>query len=680
MPKIVINEYDLSKAGTVPYENFSVVVPGFLADDKYVEVADENGTHYELNAETKAVFDENGVYECSSQLDFENNVGKKAAVFTSMKANDEPTAPFVSTIIELNPELNKEYVEYVQATNTDGSLQFDDNGEPVWTENIANQFDTENEVLVTTKTVVIGVDSEGKPVEKTQTKIEYLNSEAFVTAYNAMLVGQCPTKETPIPNPEDANEDATFKVYRKKAAKNIRIGELKTKSCTYVEIEAPTAGAVIFTGDDGEDETLALSVTGAVPTEKTYYVIEEEDKGFDGTFVEDRVSHYGNQIAYELLGLGYTVLFKAMMPYTGSQLIEAAKDAKKITTEGSIQLLNNEGTAVAQINDGNFWECLKDKSTYDFRYLMTGLLTNNDLANKCILEVADHTEEILLDDASIQDGRGDCIALIDLDSATYEGKTQKDAIPAMAKESAEWASAYAAVFAPYVTYLMSDDPVYNNKTFPASFHYLACAANSSNNNFSEWYANAGYTRGVAKYTIESTGCKFGEVAIQALEPRFMLKVGKELNEKKTAFNDINTVVAINLIVKIKSSYYLWGNRTGKKLGTRGASDGDLRAQDFLNIRQLCCTIKKQVYTTCRRLTFDPNSNNLWINFRSLLTPMLEEMKADQGIKDYKFVKNDTDRKALLSAKIRIVPIEAVEDFEIGLYLEDTLDEVALTEA
>jgi hypothetical protein len=60
--------------------------------------------------------------------------------------------------------------------------------------------------------------------------------------------------------------------------------------------------------------------------------------------------------------------------------------------------------------------------------------------------------------------------------------------------------------------------------------------------------------------------------------------------------------------------------------------------------------------------------------------MLEEMKADQGIKDYKFVKNDTDRKALLSAKIRIVPIEAVEDFEIGLYLEDTLDDVALTEA
>jgi hypothetical protein len=48
------------------------------------------------------------------------------------------------------------------------------------------------------------------------------------------------------------------------------------------------------------------------------------------------------------------------------------------------------------------------------------------------------------------------------------------------------------------------------------------------------------------------------------------------------------------------------------------------------------------------------------------------MKADQGISDYKFVKVADSRKALLNAKIRIVPIEAVEDFEISLFLEDSL--------
>jgi hypothetical protein len=56
------------------------------------------------------------------------------------------------------------------------------------------------------------------------------------------------------------------------------------------------------------------------------------------------------------------------------------------------------------------------------------------------------------------------------------------------------------------------------------------------------------------------------------------------------------------------------------------------------------------------------------------------MKADQGIRDYKFVKDATDRKALLKARIRIVPIEAVEDFDIGLYLEDSLEDAVVTES
>jgi hypothetical protein len=51
------------------------------------------------------------------------------------------------------------------------------------------------------------------------------------------------------------------------------------------------------------------------------------------------------------------------------------------------------------------------------------------------------------------------------------------------------------------------------------------------------------------------------------------------------------------------------------------------------------------------------------------------MKADQGISDYKFIKNETSQKATLSAKIRIVPIEAVEDFDISIFLEDSISGV-----
>lgn len=48
------------------------------------------------------------------------------------------------------------------------------------------------------------------------------------------------------------------------------------------------------------------------------------------------------------------------------------------------------------------------------------------------------------------------------------------------------------------------------------------------------------------------------------------------------------------------------------------------------------------------------------------------MKADQGIKGYTITKTANDKKALLTARIRIVPIEAVEDFDISIYLEDSL--------
>ena len=54
------------------------------------------------------------------------------------------------------------------------------------------------------------------------------------------------------------------------------------------------------------------------------------------------------------------------------------------------------------------------------------------------------------------------------------------------------------------------------------------------------------------------------------------------------------------------------------------------------------------------------------------------MKGDQGIRGYKISKVATDKKALLVAKIRIVPIEALEDFDISVYLEDSLEGITIS--
>jgi hypothetical protein len=257
-------------------------------------------------------------------------------------------------------------------------------------------------------------------------------------------------------------------------------------------------------------------------------------------------------------------------------------------------------------------------------------------------------------------GRGDCVALIELDEDEYceRVSTSKpevliaEGISNMVSSIGENGK-YCAMTVPSVYCKMGGE---EPEKLPGAFYYLACFMNSLKSGFAEWYAAAGYTRGVSTCPIDHTSVRLGEIAINALEPR----------DNKLGLN-----FACNVIANFRGSYYLWGNRTAAKLTDKG-----LTADHFLNIRQLCTTIKKQLYVSCRRFTFDPNSDTLWYNFVNAITPTLERMKADQGIRDYKVIKVYTDVKATLKAKIRIIPIEAVEDFDLEVSLEDSFGETS----
>jgi hypothetical protein len=345
-------------------------------------------------------------------------------------------------------------------------------------------------------------------------------------------------------------------------------------------------------------------------------------------------NHIGNQIAYNLLGLGYTVLFKAIDP------------AK---------------SAIQQLSDASFWEPLKDKSIFNFRYVMSGGCYDAAVMNQ-IAQLANFDNKVTLETAETvgnSTGRGDIIALCDIDETGVSGTTTASIVSALSKNIGKiTGNKYTAIFGPRVVYNMTVDSSFgNNVTFPASFHYLACAAHAFEK-YAEWYAVAGYTRGISSYSVDRTTIALGEVAINTLAPRIA--------------NDYATK-AVNLILKEHNSYYLWGNRTAEPLNASG-----LTFSHFLNIRQLCCTIKQDLYTALRQFTFDPNSDLLWINFVNTIRPTLEAMKADQGIRGYKLTRVINDKKALLTAKIRIVPIEAVEDFDISIYLEDSLAGIVMT--
>lgn len=504
MPSIIIREKDNTTSPTTEYSNFSVVIPGYYDDTK------EN------------VFDDNGIYECSSQKDFEDKIGIVEPTITSVAKYADP--------------------EIINAEGTD-----------------------------------------------------------FVSIYTKAL-----------------SAEEFYRTYYKIAY-------------TYTELAGEVdAGKLKFKYTDSNEVDHYYSFTAPVEfVDGTNYVIIKA--GNEGKDAEDGdYCILGNQMAYELLGLGYTVLYKKI-------------------EEGGLDALKTEA----------YWECLRDRSTYDFRYIT--LAGYNDIdAQRQIAAIA--REKIEGDNTII--GRGDCTALIDVDNSVFiDATSQKAAAKAIEDYvlGIVTADTNTAFFAPTVTYTLDNDMAFElyggNREFPASFHYLACAA-AAKVNFAEWYAVAGYTRGSSNLYVESVGYKFGDTAANILAPREF----KATEEQKT-------FKCVNLITTERNNYYIWGNRTAKSL-----DDGEgLKAGHFLNVRQLCTTLKKRLYTLCKQFSFDPNSDLLWVNFCAAIRPTLDNMKTDQGIFDYRLIKVEDRQRAKLTAYVRIVPIEAVEDFDITVYLEDNLN-------
>lgn len=369
----------------------------------------------------------------------------------------------------------------------------------------------------------------------------------------------------------------------------------------------------------------------------------------------------------ELGSLDFDALLKCDIQY---QKLRAA-NPDRFVDNASIQY-STFALAVGYTVDENNKTCTFEKDAGLYGYLITQTadfdkhnkehltITTFNNINGYIAKLATYRK----DDLAVIPGRGDCTALIELDEDTYceVASTERpetliingiNSMETITKNEGK----YCAMTVPSVYYKVGKTKV----KFPGAFHYLACFMNSLSSGFAEWYAAAGYTRGVSSYVIDHTSVKLGEIAINALEPRNCVDQSKQPK------------FACNVIAYFRGSYYLWGNRTAHLLDAN-----DLTASSFLNIRQLCSTIKKQLYVSCRRFTFDPNSDTLWVNFVNSITPTLDAMKADQGIRDYKVVKVFTDKKATLKATIRIIPIEAVEDFDIEVSLEDSFGETTVT--
>lgn len=237
--------------------------------------------------------------------------------------------------------------------------------------------------------------------------------------------------------------------------------------------------------------------------------------------------------------------------------------------------------------------------------------------------------------------------------------------------NAEIYGTYSAAFAPaFVTTIKLSDKARTKAEayLPASLAYLSCFG-KFHETYANWFAMAGSVRGKSNYTLEPVE-RYGDAAIDLLQIRSVPE--ENLSDDSYCHLAVNTLANIDPFGCI-----VWGSRTmypiSKNTDVNGIEMSELRASSFLNCRQLCIDIKKRLYRAARKFTFEQNNDILWFNFCSAITPLLDNMKANQGIRGYKLVKENTKKKAVLAAKVIITPIEPVEDFDLTVEIRDDIE-------
>ena len=311
----------------------------------------------------------------------------------------------------------------------------------------------------------------------------------------------------------------------------------------------------------------------------------------------------------------------------------------------------------------------EDRTKYDVRFIFLG-----DFADADNYKATTNLSEAYAQAWQSAAKRGDCIALLDAPKNTTEVAGIRDFIEGVATSvgaefggSGEYAGikngeTFAAAFAPWLNLRIDATDV----EAPGSLGYLLAFAHSVRSN-PVWYSVAGTFRGVIPELV-GPAVKLSNADCEILQARAAdAEVG--LGDE-----DDNVGRAINPIALVNPyGYVVWGNRTLRD--NKAEENGSLPATAFLNVRVLATELSKTVYRAARRYTFEQNSNVLWANFKSMVVPLLDRMQSGNGINGYRIARLASDRRGLLKARITIIPIEAVEDFDIEITMENSIAEV-----
>ena len=393
--------------------------------------------------------------------------------------------------------------------------------------------------------------------------------------------------------------------------------------------------------------------------------LTSSDDQFDRTGLTTVYLDFDYDMSYvyakELIMMGIPVIYKVLNPTTSSYPDMLSALASYFTT------------AIDDL-DG-----ILDKGEYSIKYVTSGSYPSfgykvTTVSNSTTYSNASVNFHKSM--AALAAKRGDCVALVDPADCSTTDLARNLAVEQMINPDNIFGAAealcndfvgseFTSMFVPWILYSSQALYVLNNSSnsvmlpqldsiiMPPSFAYLVTLAKSIriNNN---WLAVAGIARGQVPY-IDGlyTTKRLSNTLANYYQPR----------NGKTSINAITDIKPYGLTI--------WGNRTMKNNlnNAMGGKDG-LTATSFLNIRNMVSDVKKTAYVAAKTLMFEQNSDVLWVNFLSRVTPFLDQLMSGQGLSDYKVIKNPTNEKAKLKATIKLYPIYAVEDFEITIELSD----------
>ena len=223
--------------------------------------------------------------------------------------------------------------------------------------------------------------------------------------------------------------------------------------------------------------------------------------------------------------------------------------------------------------------------------------------------------------------KGDCLYIVTTPETGKNGEIY-DADSAVANlETQEINTSYAATYYPWVKYYDSANKKYINlpvtKDVVRNFAY-------TDNVSHPWFASAGMSRGPVD-CVKAT-------RFTRQEEEDVLYEGL-INPVKTFASD---------------GVKIWGNKTLYQEDT---------PLNRINVRRLMIRVKDLVMSAAKKLIFEQNDNTVDAQFRSIVEPILANVKQNRGITDFK-IKTDTsaearDRKELPAA-IYVKPINCLE--------------------